>query len=88
MRVLEWIIHRCAGHAAGHETSIGWVPKYEDFHFEGLDFSREDFDRVMAFNPDEWKQEIVSQGELFLKLFNSMPKELVYEKELLAARLS
>lgn len=88
MRVLDWIVHRCSGSAAGHETSIGWVPEYEDFHFEGLDFSREDFARVMAFHPEEWRQEIVSQGELFLKLFNSMPKELVYEKELLASRLS
>jgi phosphoenolpyruvate carboxykinase (GTP) len=42
----------------------------------------------MAFNPDEWKQGIVSQGEFFLKLFNPMPKELVCEKELLAALLS
>lgn len=88
MRVLEWIIDRCNGKAAGHETSIGWVPEYEDFNFADLDFTQEDFDRVMAFNPDEWKQEVVSQGELFLKLFNSMPKELVYEKELLSARLS
>ncbi|MDB4358988.1 phosphoenolpyruvate carboxykinase (GTP) [Verrucomicrobiales bacterium] len=88
MRVLEWIVHRCAGSTAGHETSIGWVPEYKDFHFEGLDFTREDFEKVMAFNPDEWRQEVVSQGELFLKLFNSMPKELVYEKELLASRLS
>jgi phosphoenolpyruvate carboxykinase (GTP) len=88
MRVLEWIINRCAGRAPGHESSIGWIPKYEDFNFDGLDFSREQFDKVMAFNPDEWKEEIISQGELFLKLFNSMPKELVYEKELLASRLS
>lgn len=88
MRVLEWIVHRCAGSAPGHETSIGWVPEYEDFHFEGLDFTREDFEKVMAFQPEEWKNEVVSQGELFLKLFNSMPKELVYEKELLASRLS
>jgi len=88
MRVLEWIVHRCAGSAAGHETSIGWVPEYEDFHFEGLDFTREDFEKVMAFQAEEWRNEIVSQGELFLKLFNSMPKELVYEKELLASRLS
>lgn len=88
MRVLEWIVHRCAGSAAGHETGIGWVPEFEDFNFEGLDFSREDFEKVMAFNPEEWNHEVVSQGELFLKLFTSMPKELVYEKELLAARLS
>lgn len=88
MRVLEWITHRCSGHAAGHETSIGWVPEYSDFNFLGLDFSEEDFNKVMAFNPEEWQREVVSQGELFLKLFSSMPKELVYEKELLAARLS
>jgi phosphoenolpyruvate carboxykinase (GTP) len=88
MRVLEWIIHRCAGSAAGHESSIGWIPEYKDFNFDGLDFSREEFERAMAFNPEEWKHEVVSQGELFLELFNSMPKELVYEKELLAARLS
>ena len=88
MRVLEWIVHRCAGSAAGHESSIGWLPEYNDFNFEGLDFSREDFDKVMAFHPEEWANEVVSQGELFLKLFNSMPKELVYERELLASRLS
>lgn len=88
MRVLEWIINRCAGHAAGHESSIGWTPEYTDFNFSGLDFSQEDFDKVMRFNKDEWHREVVSQGELFLKLFNSIPKELVYEKELLAARLS
>jgi len=86
--VLEWIVNRCSGHAAGHETDIGWIPEYSDFNFEGLNFSEEEFDRVMKFNPDEWKNELILQGELFLKLFNSMPKELVYEKELLAARLS
>lgn len=88
MRVLEWIVNRCNGQAAGHETSIGWVPKFEDFNFTGLEFNEENFAKVMEFNPDEWKREVVSQGELFLKLFNSMPKELVYEKELLSARLS
>lgn len=88
MRVLEWIVNRCGGHAVGHESSIGWVPEYQDFNFEGLDFSQQDFDKVMAFRPDEWKREVVSQGELFLELFNSMPKELVYEKEQLSARLS
>ncbi|MGJ8676581.1 MAG: phosphoenolpyruvate carboxykinase (GTP) [Akkermansiaceae bacterium] len=88
MRVLEWIVNRCGGHASGHETGIGWVPEYDDFNFEGLDFSEDDFNKVMAFDPEEWKREVVSQGELFLKLFNSIPKELVYERELLSARLS
>ena len=56
---------------------------------EGLeDFSREDFDKAMAFNKEEWKQEVLSQGELFLNLYDHLPKELVYQRELLAARLT
>ena len=89
MRVLEWITNRCRGNVAGHETEIGWTPHYEDFNTEGLEnFTTEDFDKAMAFNRDEWKKEILSQGELFLNLYDSMPKELVFQKELLAARLT
>jgi phosphoenolpyruvate carboxykinase (GTP) len=46
------------------------------------------FDEAMAFVPAEWRAEILSQGELFLKLYDSMPKELVFQRELLASRLS
>ena len=89
MRVLEWIIRRCAGSVAGHETMIGWTPHWEDFNSDGLDdFTREDFDRVMAVDPVEWRAEVLSQGELYLKIYDSLPKELVYQRELLSARLS
>ena len=89
MRVLEWIVNRCHGRIPGHETQIGWTPHYEDFDVEGLeDFSRDDFDKAMAFNQEEWKQEVISQGELFLNLYDHLPKELVFQRELLAARLT
>ncbi|MFZ9941746.1 MAG: phosphoenolpyruvate carboxykinase (GTP), partial [Luteolibacter sp.] len=26
MRVIDWIVKRCNGHAVGHETQIGWIP--------------------------------------------------------------
>ena len=42
----------------------------------------------MAFDVEEWKAEILSQGELFLKLYDYLPKEIVFQRELLAARLS
>jgi len=42
----------------------------------------------MAFNQEEWKQEVISQGELFLNLYDHLPKELVFQRELLAARLT
>ena len=89
MRVLEWIINRCKGAVAGHETQIGWTPHYEDFNTDGLKhFTEADFEKAMAFCAEEWKQEILSQGELFLKLYDHMPKELIYQRELLASRLS
>jgi len=89
MRVLEWIANRCHGKVAGHETPIGWTPHFEEFNTEGLsDFTEEQFDAAMAFNPDEWKEELVSQSELYLRLYDHLPKELVFQKELLAARLT
>jgi phosphoenolpyruvate carboxykinase (GTP) len=89
MRVLEWIVNRCHGRIAGHETPIGWTPHWEDFNTGGLvDFDEDRFDQCMAFDAGEWKAEILSQGELFLNLYDYLPKELVFQRELLAARLS
>jgi phosphoenolpyruvate carboxykinase (GTP) len=89
MRVLEWIVNRCRGRIPGHETQIGWTPDWEDFNTAGLDgFDEPRFDQCMAFDAEEWKAEILSQGELFLKLYDYLPKEIVFQRELLAARLS
>ncbi len=89
MRVLEWIVNRCKGRIPGYETQIGWTPDWEDFNVEGLDgFDEARFNQCMAFNAEEWKAEILSQGELFLKLYDYLPKEIVFQRELLAARLS
>ncbi|MGE9266635.1 MAG: phosphoenolpyruvate carboxykinase (GTP) [Verrucomicrobiales bacterium] len=89
MRVLEWIVNRCHGRIPGHETQIGWTPHFEDFNIEGLDgFSETQFEATMAFHEDEWREELVSQAELYLKLYDHLPKELVFQKELLAARLA
>ncbi len=89
MRVLEWITKRCQGRTPGHETAIGWTPHFEDFDVSELDgYAEEDFDKVMAFDKEEWKTEVLSQGELFLNLNNHLPKELVYQRELLISRLT
>ncbi len=88
LRVLHWIVDRCRGRGAGHETAIGWIPHWGELNTEGLDgFSRETFATVMAIRGDEWKRELLSQGELYLRLYDHLPKELVFQRELLAARL-
>lgn len=88
MRVLEWIVKRCTGGAAGHETQIGWIPDFDDFNTDGLEkFDSAAFDAVMKFDRNEWRAELVSQSELFIDLYDHLPKELIFQRELLAARL-
>ena len=89
LRVLEWIVKRCQGRIPGHETPIGWTPDWEDFCVEGLDgFSEAQFDAAMEFRREDFLQEITSQNEFFLKLYHSMPKELLCQHELLMARMA
>ncbi len=88
MRVLEWIVGRARTHAPGMETQLGRVPVYENLNWEGLeDFSKEDFERVMSIDQDLWKQEILSHEELFIKLYDRLPKELLSVRELLLSSL-
>jgi phosphoenolpyruvate carboxykinase (GTP) len=88
MRVLRWIVDRCQGRAVAEETALGWMPSIDQFDIEGLaGYDREKLKQVLAINPEEWKQEVLMQEELFLKLYHDLPKELLFEKELLAARL-
>jgi phosphoenolpyruvate carboxykinase (GTP) len=89
MRVLKWIVERCEGKAAARETAIGRMPLPEQFDIEGLEgFTSETFEAVQKIDKDEWKHEIALQTEFFLKLYKTLPKELVFERELLASRLS
>jgi len=87
MRVLKWIVDRCAGRTRAKESPIGWQPHYEDIDWTGLDFSREKFDQLQAVDPVAWRAEIIGQQELFLDLHDHMPKELLFERELLICRM-
>ena len=87
MRVLKWIVDRAHGRALGRETPIGWVPRYEDIDWNGLDFSREKFDQLQAFDRGAWRSEVMGQEELLIELHDHLPPEIVYERELLICRL-
>ncbi|MEW6160644.1 MAG: phosphoenolpyruvate carboxykinase (GTP), partial [Verrucomicrobiota bacterium] len=88
MRVLKWIVDRCHGRVGAQESQLGWIPRVDDFDLSGMNgFGPDQFRSVMRINPDEWKQEVVSQEELFIKLHATLPKELLFQKELLLSRL-
>ena len=69
------------------ETPIGWVPRYKDMDWTGMDFSEEKFDELQAFDRAAWRNEVLGHEELFIDLHAALPKELVYERELLICRM-
>lgn len=88
MRVLKWIVDRCQGRIDAQETSIGWVPNPQTFDLDGLaEFSLKKFEQVQAIKDEEWRKEVISQQEIFMQLYSHLPKELIFQRELLTARL-
>jgi phosphoenolpyruvate carboxykinase (GTP) len=87
MRVLKWVVDRARGRAQGRETPIGWMPRYEDLEWRGLDFSREKFEHLQHVDRTAWKAEVLGHEELFIELHDRLPPEMVYERELLICRL-
>ncbi len=88
MRVLKWMIDRCHGRIDAQETLLGWMPNPQTFDLEGIrGFTSQQFDQVQALREEEWRREIVSQQELFMQLYSHLPKELIFQRELLMARL-
>jgi phosphoenolpyruvate carboxykinase (GTP) len=88
MRVLKWMIDRCRGNAGAYELAVGWAPRWEEFDVEGLpDFDRAKFEAAQRIDKNEWAQELLLQNEIFFKLYERLPKELVFQRELLMSRL-
>ena len=87
MRVLEWIFDRVRGQGRGHESSLGWVPRYHELNWEGLDFTEAQFQELMNVSREEFRQELLSEADLYLRLYDHLPKELIFQRELLAGRI-
>jgi phosphoenolpyruvate carboxykinase (GTP) len=88
MRVLKWVVDRCEGRAHADETPLGWMPRLDEFDLDGLpNYSRERLAEAQAIVPEEWYRELLLQEEVYLKLYSHLPKELVFQRELLTSRL-
>jgi phosphoenolpyruvate carboxykinase (GTP) len=87
MRVLKWVVERSRGKSIGIETPLGWMPRYEDMDWRGLDFSREQFEQVMKIDRELWLKEIAQHDDLFYKLYDRLPKEMTFMRELLVSNL-
>jgi phosphoenolpyruvate carboxykinase (GTP) len=86
-RILKWIVERTRGRALSRETPIGWMPRYDDIDWTGLDFPKSKFEELQAFDRVAWRREVLEHEELFIHLHDHLPPEMIYERELLICRI-
>jgi phosphoenolpyruvate carboxykinase (GTP) len=78
----------CHGRVPAYETPVGWMPEPRDIDTKGLvGCSNEQLAEVLSINVEDWKREVLLQDELFFKLYSDLPKELIFQRELLISRM-
>ena len=87
MRILKWVVERARGHATSVESVLGWVPRYEDLDWRGLEMTPEKFEGLVSIDREAWQQEIASHDELFVRLYDRLPKEFIFIRELMLSAL-
>ncbi len=88
MRVLKWIVDCANGKTKAIDSPLGRMPRYEDIDWNGLDFSKKQFEEVMSIDPEQWKIEIKLHEELFNTLQVKLPKEINALRESLLDKIS
>ena len=88
MRVLMWILDRCAGKVDAVETPIGFVPKAEDINIEGLDGVTVDTIReLLTIDKASWLEDVENIKSFYKQIGDRVPAELYDELATLEANL-
>ena len=87
MRVLAWMLGRVRGEGGGEQHLFGTSPRYDDLHWDGLDFSRQQFASVIGVDHAAWRDELALHTALFEQLAHHLPAPLLATKARIEARL-
>ena len=58
MRVLLWILDRCAGKVGANECAIGYIPNAEDIDITDLDMTMDQLKDILTIDNSEWIKDI------------------------------
>jgi phosphoenolpyruvate carboxykinase (GTP) len=88
LRVLEWILGRCAGAVQASETAIGNLPRPQDLNLKGLDVSTADLQALLNVDPALWKKEVADIRAYLQTYGKRLPAELARQLDAVEAKLS
>lgn len=88
MRVLKWILERVDGKANGVENIFGTTPSFADLNWDGIDFDQNRFNSITEIDKAAWRAEIKLHTDLFDRLNQGLPWDLIEIKADLNKRLS
>ena len=81
LRVLKWVLERCAGTAAAVDTPIGPMPRAADIDTASLDVSPETLEALLSIDAGRWQAELEDIRTYFTKYGEHMPRGLWEEFE-------
>ncbi|MBQ7591634.1 MAG: phosphoenolpyruvate carboxykinase (GTP) [Clostridia bacterium] len=87
LRVLEWILKRCAGEVDADLSPIGYLPKPEDINIDGLDITADTVKDLLSVDREAWLEDVVNIRDFYAFVGDSVPAELHKELNQLEARL-
>jgi phosphoenolpyruvate carboxykinase (GTP) len=88
LRVLAWMLDRCAGNAAATQTAIGNLPRPEDINMKGLGVSEQDLRELLTVDPKLWRKEVADIREYLQKFGTHLPASLLRELDAVESKLS
>ena len=73
-------------HLGGSQADIANL-QTEDIDWRGLEFPEEKFNQLMGVERDLWRQELTGHDALFGQLYDKLPKEFIFIRELILSSL-
>jgi phosphoenolpyruvate carboxykinase (GTP) len=85
LRVLAWVLERCAGEGDAHETPIGWVPSITAIDRNGVELKA--MASLLKVDPAEWVEAVAGQEDFLNSLGDHLPPAIREEHTQLAHRI-
>ncbi|MHB1009143.1 MAG: phosphoenolpyruvate carboxykinase (GTP) [Propionibacteriaceae bacterium] len=87
-RPIEWALRRINGEVGAVDAISGRIPAVEDLNLAGLDLTRQQVEKLFAFDDEAWSAEADVTAEYFAQFGDHTPAELYEQLDKLRARIA